>query len=39
MEKRDLEELVDEIRRLREAIEGMKDMYTGAVRVKVVSDQ
>ena len=39
MEQEDLAELVDEIRRLRETIEGMKDMYTGAVRVKVVSDQ
>ena len=38
MEQKDLAELVDEIRRLRETIEGVKDMYSGAVRVKVVSD-
>ncbi len=38
MEKRDLAELVDEIRQLRKAIEGISDNYYGAVRVKVVRD-
>ena len=38
MEKRDLAELVDEIRQLRKAIEGISDNYYGAVRVKVGRD-
>ena len=38
MEQEDLSELIDEIRQIRKAIEGIRDNYYGAVRVKVVRD-